>query len=210
MNNQIYALLCVTSALTSRASRLTLLYLGFLFEFAICAFFFDLDQESDDLNLDSSSFSVEALSENFWVGLYAVLLSYLPLALVALCFRVTSRKKASLRLALNQGHPQTVHSQLSNKQRYQHICGLFGFILISLFLLAYIVGFCVMANEKAERDWIVSSLFAVALDLAAFEIVPAFAVGCLGLCIGGCKVSCLSWVVYLLTCCRSIRSFVGT
>lgn len=67
-----------TSPFKPRSLRLAVLYLGVLLEIAVCAFFFDLNEEPQ-----SSSF-LDKLIENFWVSLYSVLLTAPLLLLVGL------------------------------------------------------------------------------------------------------------------------------
>ncbi len=206
--NQIYALLCISSVLTPRVSRLALLYLGVLVEFAICAFFFDLDEASAEL-APSSPFTLAHLQDNFWVGLYAVALAFLPLSLLTLFFRTPRAWKRSLREAAGEGRLASEYERLRGKAQCPFVGGLAVFVGTSLFFCLYLVGFCEMANARAEQDWMVSSLISVGIDMAAFELLPAVTVGCVGLCVAGCRLSCLVCVVALIKCSRGIRNIAG-
>ncbi len=88
--NVFYNLFCVTSALTSRVSRLTLLFLAILLEFSFNAFFYDLDEEVSTYEAPTD-FSLTTLAENFWVALYSVLISMIPLLFISFYFKVSDK-----------------------------------------------------------------------------------------------------------------------
>ncbi len=102
------------------------------------------------------------------MGLYAILLALPLLSLVSLCFRVTSRRKASLLFASQHAHLEHAYLQFQKRQRVHSILALVAFTLVSLFLCLYLMGFCTMANAAAQRDWLTSSGISLALDMALF------------------------------------------
>ena len=77
-------LCCKTSPLYSRCIRLSVVFFGVLTNIALCALFFNLEPIEDTFKF------WEKLDENFWVGLYSVLLSLPFSVLLVLSFRIPS------------------------------------------------------------------------------------------------------------------------
>ena len=72
------------------------------------------------------------------------------------------------------------------------------------------MGFCELASSLAEQSWLASSAFSILIDMAIFELVPALAVGCLGVLSFGCHAKCFLKLLFLIEGYRALRSFVGT
>lgn len=87
-NNILYSLLTSHSVFTPKVLRLSMLYLHFLLELALCALFFDMENPDGDLSLSAADFL-----ESFWVGIYSILLSLVPMFLLGLTMRTGSRIK---------------------------------------------------------------------------------------------------------------------
>ena len=91
-NNQIYNFITVSSLLTFRVLRLMLLFLAIILEFSFCALFFDLNSSDES----DPSFFWDGFLSDFWVAVYTSLFTLLPMLLLALSFRPSSKLKALL------------------------------------------------------------------------------------------------------------------
>ena len=59
-----------------------------------------------------------------------------------------------------------------------------------------------------SRDWLVSGLLSLAIDLVVFEAIPAVSVAFFGVLYLGCKLKCLIYPLVLIEGYRFIRNFV--
>ena len=59
-----------------------------------------------------------------------------------------------------------------------------------------------------SRDWLVSSLLSVVMDLVLFEAIPAVSVAFLGVLYLGCKKKCLVCPFVSIEGYRYVRNFV--
>ena len=81
---------------------------------------------------------------------------------------------------------------------------------VSGFCCVYLIAFAHLANPTMSRDWLVSSSISILIDLVAFEVLPAFAVGVLGILFFGCKARCLLWILASIEIYRFVRNLIDT
>ena len=180
-NNAILNLVCKASP--GRVARLSILFLGFLFDFALSALFHDNDDSGD-----SEFFSAENLIANFWIGLYSVLFASIPIAVLGCLFSIKSR---------------------SNNRKCLSFIKSFVWLLISVFLGLYIIAFFSLSAWEDQKNWLVSSLISVGLDMVIFEVLPATTLGILGILIYTCKLKCLLCLAVAIEAYRALRNVVG-
>ena len=82
------------------------------------------------------------------------------------------------------------------------------FALLSCFLCLYLIAFAHMASASMSKDWLVSSFISLAIDLVAFEAIPAFSVAVLGVLYFGCKWKCFMCLIMSIEGYRFVRNFV--
>ena len=82
------------------------------------------------------------------------------------------------------------------------------FALLSCFLCLYLICFAHIATASMSRDWLVSSLLSLVIDLVAFEALAAVSVAILGVLYLVCKVKCLLCLLGSIEGYRVIRSLV--
>ena len=82
------------------------------------------------------------------------------------------------------------------------------FALLSSFLCLYLVAFAHVASPSMSRDWLVSSLLSLVIDLVIFEAIPAVNVAFFGVLYFVCKLKCLLCPLVVIEGYRFIRNFV--
>ena len=191
-NNQLYHLFCVDSVVTPRSLRLALLYLSILSEIAISALFHDLSPSDD-----SSAFDSESLTENFWVGLYSVVITLILMSLIGLTLRFPpkwSQELVTFSTSKSMNSFRSFEKRLGVRLAVAFTCWFF----LSCLLCLYLVGFGEIANQPSKEEWLTSSLISLSIDMSAFEVLPAFLFACLGWLVVFCKMKCLMCGVVLL------------
>ena len=83
------------------------------------------------------------------------------------------------------------------------------FALLSCFLCLYLIAFAHIATPSMSRDWLVSSLLAVVIDLVVFEALAAVTVALLGVLYLGCRMKSLMCVLVAIEGYRLVRNFVN-
>ena len=202
-NNQLYHLFSVESVVAPRSLRLALLFLSVLTELAISAFFHDLSPSDE-----SSSFDSETLTENFWVGLYSVVLTLVLMSLVGLALRIPSKWLKQLTSAASSRSVVPFPS-FNKKLKIRLGLAFVVWFLLSGFLCLYLMGFCEIASGMKEEEWMTSSLISIAIDMSAFEVLPALLFASLGLLIVFCKMKWVMCGVVILETYRAVRNVVS-
>ena len=82
------------------------------------------------------------------------------------------------------------------------------FVLLSCFLCLYLITFAHVANPTMSRDWLISSLLSLLIDLLVFELIPAMSVALFGVLYLGCRVKCLICPLVSIEGYRFFRNFV--
>ena len=100
--------------------------------------------------------------------------------------------------------------QAKRNMRSRTALGASLFVAVSCFCCVYLIAFAQVANSVMSRDWLASSSLSVLIELVAFEVLPALAVGFLGLVYLGCKMRCVIWILVVVEFYRFIRNFVDT
>lgn len=147
-NNMPYNLVTTTSTLSPRAVRLTLFYLGIMVDVALCALFFNLEEEEDDPPF------WDGIIQNFWVALYTILIAMPPLVLVGCLLGFGGKTKKMLQDANNVNELALVYRKHRRRIRCREACGFISFVLITSFLAIYIISFAHVATPIMARDWI--------------------------------------------------------
>ena len=86
--------------------------------------------------------------------------------------------------------------------------GMVLFALLSCFLCLYLIAFACIASPSMNRDWLVSSLLSLAIDLVLFEVLAAVSVAFFGVLCLSCKMKCLLCFLVLIEGYRFVRNFV--
>ena len=81
------------------------------------------------------------------------------------------------------------------------------FAALSCFLCLYLIAFAHLASPSMSRDWLVSSLLSLVIDLVVFEAVAAMSVALFGVLYLGCKMKCLLCVLVLVEGYHFVRNF---
>ena len=87
-----------------------------------------------------------------------------------------------------------------------------GFILfvnLSCFLCLYLVAFSHKVQMELQEQWMLSSGAALAIDLIAFEILPAFFFGGVGLVVVGGHCKCCLCSLLFLDVYRAFRNLAA-
>ena len=206
-NNQIYLLCCFPTLLIPRSLRLSFFFLGILLEICLNALFHNLEEESDS---NEGLFVYESMVENFWVGLYSVLISLVIMSILSLGLSLgVGKQKRQLVQASRSNELASSYSKLHCSLWSRCCVGLTIFTLLSCFLSLYLIGFYQIASEQAEQEFIESTLSAIIIDLVIFEVIPGFLVATVGLLVFGCRVKCCNLILVIILSYRAVRNFVG-
>ncbi len=200
-HSQIIRLLCVTSALTSRSFRLGFFFLGVLLQFAICAFLYDL-REDTAYDQSSSVYSDSVFRD----GVFSTLLSLPMLASIGLCFRLPPRLTTELSESLHSSSLVQDYAKALPRLRCRFYSGTVLFMLIGLFLCVYLIAFGDMATFKAQEEWLVSSAFAIAMDAIILDLASGLMVGFIGLLAHGCQLNCFFSLIAMFYWYRGVRN----
>ena len=82
------------------------------------------------------------------------------------------------------------------------------FALLSCFLCLYLIAIAHLATPSMGRDWLVSSLLSVVIDLVVFEALAAISVALLSVLYLLCKMKCLLCFLVLIEGYRFVRNFI--
>lgn len=93
-NNQVFNLAKGTSFLVFSYVGVSLFFLALLLEFTLNALYYSLDPKDDEAPLFWA-----VVIENFWVAVYSLILSLIPLFLIVLSFTPSSKMKKQLQEA---------------------------------------------------------------------------------------------------------------
>ena len=83
------------------------------------------------------------------------------------------------------------------------------FLLLSNFLCLYLVAFGHVVTLTLQKNWIQSSGASLAIDLVAFEVVPALFFGGVGLLIFVCDCKCCLCALVSLDLYRVFRNIAA-
>ena len=195
-----------SSLLSPRLLRLSLFYVGLLFELVLCALFFNLNPSEPEE--EEPPLFWEGFIADFWVAVFSTLLAIPPLLLISTCFCTPSGLKQKVKEATSLKQLSKVVDRAKKGKRKRVCCGMVLFALLSCFLCLYLIAFAHVASPSMSRDWLVSSFISLAIDLVVFEAIPAFSVTIFGLLYFGCKSKCFMCLLVLIESYRFVRNFV--
>ena len=198
--NMVLSLCGKTSPLYSRCVRLSVLLLGVLTDVAMCALFFNLEPIEDSFQF------WESLVENVWVGLYSVLLSVPPMVVVVLAFRIPSSVTRSFEESTSLAQLESEYKRHSSRLSCHKCLGFTLFFLLSCVLCLYLVAFGHVVSITLQKNWVQSSGASLAIDLVAFELMPALFFGAVGLLIFVCDCKCCLCALVSLDLYRVFRN----
>ncbi len=202
--NLVCNLCSTTSMVYPRCMRLCVLLLALLTEVVLCALFFNVDPEETE-----SLLFWENLVENVWVGIFSALLSIPPTLVVVLAFRVPSRVLLAFERTTSLKQLQEQYSQHRSRLNCSLCTGYSLFALISLVFCTYLLAFGHIVTATLQENWMTSSGASVAVDLVAFEVLPALFFGRVGVLILSCDCKCCLCSLVFLEVYRSFRNVVG-
>lgn len=182
-NNQTYNLFATSSPLSRRNTRLMFCYLGILVEFSLCALFFNLSPQAAN-----SPDAVDELITNVWVGLFSTLFTVIPLVILG-CFFSFPKKWAKQLSMADSSELKQSYVRYVKRIQCRVACNVVSFVLLSIFLLLYIVCFCHVATPSMAREWVTSSAISMGLDIAIFEVSAAFGFAFCGVIKSFCRSS---------------------
>ena len=202
--NMMVGLCSKTNPLYSRCVRLSVLLLGVLTDIAMCALFFNMEP------VEEVSFQFwDGLVENVWVAIYSVLLSLPFILFVVLSYRIPSFILRSFRETTSVRQLEHVYRSHSKRIQCHKCLGFFFFFLFSCFLSLYLISFGHVVTMNLQKNWVQSSGTSLAIDLVAFEIVPALFFGCVGLLIFVCDCKCCMCALVSLDLYRVFRNIAA-
>ena len=115
------------------------------------------------------------------MALYSFLCGMVPFILFGLCFSSSASMKRELKRADDTKEVKRIYDGMKKRIKCTNIARLVFFVLLSSFLLLFIVCFCHVATGRMAEDWIRSSGILLVLDLIVLEIVPGVIFGVLAL-----------------------------
>lgn len=133
--------------------------------------------------------------ENFWVGLYSVAFSAIPMLLVGCFLAYPLKYQRRLQNSFQKSNFMTVFSSLRKKYLRILIIGYIMFFSLMVFLSLFIIAFSEKANMKLSLDWIQSSFIGIFIDQVLFELVAASAVAIIVL--AQKKVRCCRFLLFI-------------
>ena len=147
--------------------------------------------------------------ENVWVGLYSVLLSVPLIMVVVLAFRIPSSITRSFEDSASLAQLESEYKRHSSRLRCHKCLGFSFFFLLSSALCLYLVAFGHVVSITMQKNWVQSSGASLAIDLVAFEVLPALFFGVVGLLIFVCDCKCCLCALVSLDLYRVFRNIAA-
>ncbi len=126
--------------------------------------------------------------------------------MLVLAFRVPSRVLRAFQETRNLAELRVVYRVHAGRLRCERCMGFGVFLVLSGFFSLYLVAFGHVVSLSLQKNWVTSSGASLAIDLVAFEVVPALFFGLVGLLIFSCDCKCCLCALVSLDLYRVFRN----